>query len=290
MSLDALLELTGTLDYEEYGFLNVEHVAASDAAVTLVVRIWPGSQDGTSQFWEVICANPLRYRLTPGEVHGYLSLLEDHPLVWEHTDPTLTLGLKGKPDDAPATVGALADKHYVVTQGWIPVERYLPLSRNYYGGLSGLLDGGHGFVATGPERIVRAYANVLETHGAGTYFLPRITNEQRTGVVSTLGDAALRVLMVNGHFVVGREFSARLLGEDTAATIPLHSVVALTEPVPDKGLRRGQVGTVVDQAAWQVDRDIFEVELNDGDGRVYARAALSAHQLLVLHHSPRAAA
>lgn len=154
--------------------LTVEQVAASNAAVTLVLKVRPGSDNAPLQFWEVVCANPLRYRLTPGEVHGYLNLLEDHPLVWEHTDPTQTLALLGKPDNALATVAALIERHHAVAQGWMPIERYLPLSQNYYGGLSGLLAGGHGFVATGPDRLVRAYADVLQAHGSRTKIEPAL--------------------------------------------------------------------------------------------------------------------
>jgi hypothetical protein len=47
-------------------------------------------------------------------------------------------------------------------------------------------------------------------------------------------------------------------------------VVALTEPLPEKKLRRGQVGTVVEELA----SDVFEVEFSDVQGRTYATAAL----------------
>jgi hypothetical protein len=59
-------------------------------------------------------------------------------------------------------------------------------------------------------------------------------------------------------------------------------VVALLEDVPERGLRRGQVGTVVEELAPQV----FEVEFSDDDGRTYALLALSATQLIVLHYEP----
>ncbi len=64
--------------------------------------------------------------------------------------------------------------------------------------------------------------------------------------------------------------------------IELFDVVALTEDVPDRGLVRGQVGTVVEvfQAG------VFEVEFCDNDGRTYAMLPLNAEQLMVLHHQP----
>lgn len=59
-------------------------------------------------------------------------------------------------------------------------------------------------------------------------------------------------------------------------------VVALTEDISDRGLRRGQVGTVVELLA----PGAFEVEFVDNDGRTYASLALKASQLLVLHYQP----
>lgn len=64
--------------------------------------------------------------------------------------------------------------------------------------------------------------------------------------------------------------------------IQLLDVVALTEDLPQKGLRRGQVGTVVEELA----PDVYEVEFSDDAGRTYAMAALRADQLMVLHYEP----
>lgn len=68
-------------------------------------------------------------------------------------------------------------------------------------------------------------------------------------------------------------------------TVELLDVVALTDDLPDRDLRRGQVGTVVELLA----PDIFEVEFSDDDGRTYASLALRVDQLMVLHYRPVAA-
>ncbi len=62
--------------------------------------------------------------------------------------------------------------------------------------------------------------------------------------------------------------------------IQLLDVVALTEDLPEGGLVRGQVGTVVEQLA----PSVFEVEFSDDSGRMYAIAAVEAGRLLVLHY------
>ena len=58
--------------------------------------------------------------------------------------------------------------------------------------------------------------------------------------------------------------------------INLLDVVALTEDLPERGLYRGQVGTVVESSP-----DVFEVEFSDNDGRTYATLALRDKQLMV---------
>ena len=64
--------------------------------------------------------------------------------------------------------------------------------------------------------------------------------------------------------------------------IEIFSVVALLEDLPEQGLARGQVGTVVE--SWTP--GVYEVEFCDGDGKTYAMAALKAEQLMRLHHQP----
>lgn len=66
------------------------------------------------------------------------------------------------------------------------------------------------------------------------------------------------------------------------AAIRILDVVALTEDLPEHGLQRGQVGTVVERLA----EEVFEVEFSDEDGRAYAMLALSEGQLMVLRHQP----
>lgn len=68
--------------------------------------------------------------------------------------------------------------------------------------------------------------------------------------------------------------------------IPELAVVALTEPVAEHRLRRGEVGTVVETWA----PGVYEVEFSDDSGRAYAMVALRTEQLMVLHFAQAAAA
>jgi hypothetical protein len=68
--------------------------------------------------------------------------------------------------------------------------------------------------------------------------------------------------------------------------IKLLDVVALMQDLPEHGLKRGQVGTVVEELA----PGMFEVEFSDNKGRTYAMVALSDEQIMILHYEPAEAA
>jgi hypothetical protein len=55
------------------------------------------------------------------------------------------------------------------------------------------------------------------------------------------------------------------------AELEMLSVVALVEDLPEKGLRRGQVGTIVEDLA----SGVYEVEFSDDAGGTYATVALT---------------
>ena len=64
--------------------------------------------------------------------------------------------------------------------------------------------------------------------------------------------------------------------------IEILSAVARLEDLPEEGLVRGQVGTVVESWA----PGVYEVEFCDDSGKAYAMIALRAEQLMRLHHQP----
>jgi hypothetical protein len=67
--------------------------------------------------------------------------------------------------------------------------------------------------------------------------------------------------------------------------IKLLDVVALIGDMEERGLVKGQVGTVVEILG----NGVFEVEFCDNDGRTYATLALRNDQVMALYYSPVAA-
>ena len=74
-----------------------------------------------------------------------------------------------------------------------------------------------------------------------------------------------------------------------AEALELHDVVALTEDLTGQNLRRGDVGTVVEDFRQNEHHPAgFIVEFVDGSGAVYAHADITdAAQLLKLHFNFR---
>lgn len=62
--------------------------------------------------------------------------------------------------------------------------------------------------------------------------------------------------------------------------------VAIIEDLPEHGLRRGEVGTVVE--VWKDGE--YEVEFSDETGQAYAFIALAADKLMPLYYRHREAA
>jgi hypothetical protein len=71
-------------------------------------------------------------------------------------------------------------------------------------------------------------------------------------------------------------------------TIPLPTLVALTEDLPDHRLTRGQIGTVVENLERDGKRALL-VEFSDEQGQTYAMVPVRPQQLLVLHRDTEAA-
>jgi hypothetical protein len=67
------------------------------------------------------------------------------------------------------------------------------------------------------------------------------------------------------------------------ADLELLSVVALTEDLSERGLLRGQVGTIIEKLA----PGIYEVEFSDDAGQTYAMAPVPSALLMQLHHEPK---
>lgn len=66
--------------------------------------------------------------------------------------------------------------------------------------------------------------------------------------------------------------------------LKLLDTVALLNDLPERKLKRGEVGTIVEVLA----PEVYEVEFCDEEGQAYAELALRSDQLMVLHNQGEA--
>ena len=64
--------------------------------------------------------------------------------------------------------------------------------------------------------------------------------------------------------------------------IELFDVIALLQDLPEYGLRRGEVGTVVESLA----AEVWLVEFSDNKGQEYATIELRNEQFIKLYYAP----
>ena len=142
-----------------------------------------------------------------------LSISSDHVLLWGYKDEVSQLNFAGPLCSHEKLLWDLYDRHYKVTEGWIPFERYI---NGHF--IRNRLSGGGGLLADGPHILMREYASVLDGSDLETYFphpphppVPVYGDRKREGLVGEAEDPDLSVLLLFDSYVVGTGFSARRL-------------------------------------------------------------------------------
>ena len=93
----------------------------------------------------------------------------------------------------------------------------------------------------------------------------------------------MKIEFLDGVSLIDSLPEYHLTGRTETKKIKLLDVVALTHDIPERNLRRGEVGTVIEILA---NGDAFEVEFSDRDGQTYESLSFRASELMVLHQEP----
>lgn len=151
-----LASATAALDAD--GGIVVTSAEWSDDALILRLEVRQADEEPTR--WRVVARSVREHRVELGWCYE-ISLENEHPLLWPHLDRHASLYFLGRPASAQETVGSLWSAHQRETRGWMRLDRFcnpeLPLDA--------LLDRGFGLLASGPERLLRAYGTVLAVAG-----------------------------------------------------------------------------------------------------------------------------
>jgi hypothetical protein len=200
--LDKLLAITGSYEFEEAGgFLWLNSVQWERNAIILQVAL----QDNERQNhrWQITCEEVRAHRFIAGAAE--LQLSYDHPLLWAHTQPQVSLYFRGKPKDLLSLMGGLERSHRELAKGWFPLERFTDSSLRLERGL----EIGYGLFGTGPEILVTAYEKILKQHGLTTSTPTPSPPKYWDGTAWAAETPPLAVLILGESYVVAKEFKAQ---------------------------------------------------------------------------------
>jgi hypothetical protein len=158
-----LLDLTGTPEFEENGnFCLVCTTWQNDKEdLDLAIEVNTG-QDETVQRWNLRCKLERGHNLVLGW-HDCLEVTDDHILLWPHTQKVCSLWFSGSGQNALTVVGDLWQEHHKLIGNWFSFPHFL----NAFD-LVGLVAGGHGKLAEGPEPLIAVYQQVMQRRGFKT--------------------------------------------------------------------------------------------------------------------------
>jgi hypothetical protein len=207
--MDAFLRRAfGVID--EHGGLAIASARRTGDDLALEIRVV--EPDASEEVWAVTAGDVREHRIEFAWTDG-LALAEDHPLLWPHVGEQAQLFFAARPQDPLAMVGRLYERHRRETQGWLPFDRFT----NQVMEIGPLLGAGSGLLASGPVRLLTAYAEELAAsavpfsvagHRPAKLWKPA-SDAFMAGGQFVVGDQLLKVLTVGDSYVVARSFAAK---------------------------------------------------------------------------------
>jgi hypothetical protein len=203
--LTQLFEFTGTIEYEEDGWLTITSADWDGSTLILTVRVHvPGTLDKQCR---IACQQPRSHRIIALENDCLVSLAADHVVLYPHNQKQSELYFNGRPTDALSLFGALIESHQVAVGNWFSVDHFLNLS----GRSTDILRGGHGLLAKGPVPMLNTYANVLDRYGIKHSSVGSRDPEWWNGHQWTAETEQLYALIIGKSFVVAPSFTEKVV-------------------------------------------------------------------------------
>lgn len=207
--LERFLAIFHTLEYEEFGWVELLAADFQGKGCGLEFLVSTGIEDEPAQRWAVHCLERLDYRLSGSTAHSHYHLelhQAPHLLLAPYTEPRAQLYFWGRPRDPARTAVALHECSRGLVDRF-PLATVAGLNGSI--GLDRFLEFGTGIVAEGPVPVLTRYAEVLRAEGLETNILPTINPNLRSR-------DEVGVLVLGDSYVVGTHFDALLLSSESA--------------------------------------------------------------------------
>lgn len=202
--LDELLDIASSIDFEEFGSLELVGARRHDEGVTLSFELSDEYRPELHPNWEVICSGVVEQSFGLGSYDDF-QITQDHVLLWEYVKRRTAISFYGSTKESLSVAGALFERHRALVGEWIPFHRFL----NMRIGLNELIAGGFGRLAEGPEPLVLAYEEVMQDYGfSASHVEPRLPSRWVGGEWVEIYPS-LSLLLLNESFVVAESFAAK---------------------------------------------------------------------------------
>lgn len=146
-----------------FGHLELKSVKFLGAQTQLEVILRFDNDEENPEFWQINCINTISYKINTFDMSS-LTQYDNHPIFLPYQEPIIQLVYKGKITDPYAAWVALYNKHKSLVSNWIPFEMYFYKPNKAK--LEEILSSQPKEIfAAGPETLIKAYGEVLESYG-----------------------------------------------------------------------------------------------------------------------------
>ena len=201
--MDDLLKIITSVDYEDYGSLQLTEVEWRDGDLYFVLDVTADEEPQLPRNIRITCHSSRESNISPSQYYD-LSVAQDHVLLWHYTRPHILASFYGKVDDPLSVVGALYEQHFELVEEWIPFHKYL----NSGLPLSELIRGSFGMLAEGPEQLVLAYEEVMQSFGFSTSHHESRATMHWDGDKWVQDRSPLSIMFLDKTYVIAEAFTA----------------------------------------------------------------------------------
>lgn len=202
--LDDLLAIAHLMERDETGYFWLTHTEWSAGVITLSLEILSVQYPDIHPHWQVTCLGVREDSLSLGLAEEF-RLIDDHVLLWAHTKRKLSIYFSGTCETPDSVIGALYNRHWELTKGRIPFQRFL----NPHVDLTKLISGGSGMLAEGPEPLMLAYEDALQGCGFSASHIDAGEPAYWDGETWLEEREKLSVLLIDKSYIVAEKFSAK---------------------------------------------------------------------------------
>ena len=204
--LPSLLDVIDTGEFEDNGSLYIEEASTHRDGLSIRLRLV--LPDGDHTIRTIVCHQPRSHALLAAVPCCDLSVVEDHVLLWPHSQSIRALYFNGRATDPRSLLGALVETHYRIVGEWIPFERFM--NDALFSPAIDLLDSHSGLLAEGPDQLIIAYSNVLTDLGIRHSSPPSREPSWWDGTQWQLETEKLYALIIGPSYVVAPAFSEKV--------------------------------------------------------------------------------